>query len=262
MTHIQLRNANYYYELTGEGEPIVLISGYSCDHAFWEPVVENLKAKFTLLTFDNRGIGQTTDQGGRLSLQLLTEDVLEIIEQLGLIKPHIVGHSMGGAIAQTIAAKAEQQIGKMAIINSTSKLREATLCALESLLKLRKKGVDFDTLFESSYPWFYGDEFLSDKSNIEKLKAAVLQNPFPQTLEGQERQIQILKDAKKIDLKNISTHSLVVYGTQDLVTLPSESMELANKILNSTLKKLNSGHASVQENPQQIADFLLDHFKR
>lgn len=259
MPKIKLKDASYYYELTGKGEPLILISGYTCDHTIWQSVVDLLKESYTILTIDNRGIGQTTDAAQTLSIRLLAEDILTISQQLGLEKPHIAGHSMGGAIALHIAKMAGSLIGKVAIINSTSKLRNTTLFALEGLLNLRRKGTDFDTLFENSFPWFYGDEFLSNKSNIELLKQQVLKNPFPQSLENQERQFNILQNLDEIiNLKAILNSTLVICGTQDIIALPVESEMLVKALAHAQLQKISCGHASVQEKPEAITELLTN----
>ena len=58
---------------------------------------------FHFLIFDNRGVGQTKDAGFSFNLETMAEDTLALIQKLGLKRPHILGQSMGGAIAQILA---------------------------------------------------------------------------------------------------------------------------------------------------------------
>ena len=112
MSKIKLNNANFYYELHGKGHPLILIAGYSGDHLVWMPLLENLSKQFQVLLFDNRGVGQTTDDGRPLSAELMAQDVVALADALDLKKPHIVGQSMGGTIAQRVATHHSEKINK------------------------------------------------------------------------------------------------------------------------------------------------------
>src|SRR5258708_4769767 len=105
MPFFKANGATIYYELHGEGPPLILIAGYTCDHSFWKPVLRDLAKNFTVLIYDNRGVGQTHDAGGKLSAKLLADDVMAVAAALKFKAPHIVGHSMGGTIAISIAAE-------------------------------------------------------------------------------------------------------------------------------------------------------------
>ena len=125
MPKIKANNATFYYELVGKGQPIILIAGYTCDYSTWQLMMEQLSNHFQVLVFDNRGIGQTTDTNEPLSAELMAEDVIALSEQLHLDKPHIVGQSMGGTIAQTIAAKFPDKINKLCLLTTSAKWRHA-----------------------------------------------------------------------------------------------------------------------------------------
>jgi pimeloyl-ACP methyl ester carboxylesterase len=92
-TMIHVNGASIYHEVRGEGPPIVLISGFTCDHTLWKPVVKLLAKHFQVIRFDNRGVGRTKDHAKILSAELLAEDVRGLIHALGLKKPHIIGQS-------------------------------------------------------------------------------------------------------------------------------------------------------------------------
>src|SRR3990167_1041902 len=144
MPILNVNNADFYYEIHGNGQPVVLISGYSCDHLAWLPILAGLSKHFQVILFDNRAIGRTVDKGIPLSVELMAQDVIDLAQQLQLNKPHIIGHSMGGTIAPTIAGLYPGEISKVCILASSVKWRPAMLGGLESLLTMRKQNIDFD----------------------------------------------------------------------------------------------------------------------
>lgn len=91
-------------ELRGTGPPLVLVAGTGFPGATWEDdVVEPLARRHTVLTFDHRGTGATPATDERLSTRLLARDALGLMDALGLPAAHILGHSMGGRVAQWMA---------------------------------------------------------------------------------------------------------------------------------------------------------------
>src|SRR5438876_4640499 len=114
MAICKVNNAEIYYEIHGEGKLLVLIEGFGCDHSFWTPLLEPLSKHFKVLIFDNRGTGQTKDNNQDFTFQTLTKDILDLIATLTTeTRVQIIGHSMGGAIAQIIAAEHPEKIDKL-----------------------------------------------------------------------------------------------------------------------------------------------------
>lgn len=92
------------YELTGAGDPIVLVAGTGYPGATWFPgLVDRLAARHRVLTFDHRGTGATPSTPDRYSTRGFAADAIGLMDALGLPPAHIVGHSMGGRVAQWMA---------------------------------------------------------------------------------------------------------------------------------------------------------------
>jgi 3-oxoadipate enol-lactonase len=259
MPIIQTSSAEFYYEQHGEGHPLILISGYTCDHTIWYPMLKFLSSHFQVTIFDNRACGQTEDSKHDLTIELMATDVMTIANALKLKTPHIVGHSMGGAIAQTIGARFHDQIASLGVISSSSKWRIPTLLALKSILKLREKGIDLSTLLEVTSPWIYSEAFLSDKNRIRDLKRNMKESPFPQSLENQKRQYKALEhfDGRK-QLSTITSKSIILYAKEDLLALPNEALALSNGIKNSKIVEFaNSAHGVILEEPEAVSKVLM-----
>jgi pimeloyl-ACP methyl ester carboxylesterase len=92
------------YELRGDGPPLVLIAGTGFPGATWdEDVVGPLARHHTVLTFDHRGTGDTPATADRLSTRLFASDAAGLMRALELPPAHVLGHSMGGRVAQYVA---------------------------------------------------------------------------------------------------------------------------------------------------------------
>lgn len=257
-----VNNAEIYYEIHGSGEPLVLIAGYTCDHTFWTAMLHQLARKFQVVIFDNRAVGQTKDSGSAITLEMLAEDTVALLKKLGVERPHILGHSMGGGIAQIVAKKYGDSIGKLIIANSTSKLNTRALAAIEDMLHLRKQNVEIDTLIETCMPWFFSSEYLSVPANIAKFKKILKENPDFQTVEDQERQFKALQLFNTEQyLHEIKSPTLIIAAEEDIISLLQESQHLASGIVGAELVTIPGAHSVPLELPgkvnQVIMEFLL-----
>ena len=260
MTILSVNNANLFYEVHGTGEPVILIAGYGCNHLSWQPILDGLSEFFQVVILDNRGVGQTVDDNAALSTHLMARDVIALADQLNLKKPHIIGHSMGGTIAQAVASLYPEKIGKLCLLTTSAKWRQAMLFSRKNLLIMRERDIDFDFIFEADIPWLFGESFLKNDKAIADFKQGVLGDCYPQSLHNQERQFKVLEQFDgTAGLKRIQSPTLIAYGTQDLIALPEESDYIASHIAQSTLVRFDCGHVLTHEVPEQLTRELV-HF--
>ena len=100
MSKIKTKHGEFYYEIHGEGFPVVLIAGYACSHHEFARMTDTLAKKYQLLVFDNRGSGESCDANENLSAESMAKDLISIVDALNIEKFHLVGQSMVGSIAQ------------------------------------------------------------------------------------------------------------------------------------------------------------------
>ncbi len=106
------------YEEVGAGEPLLLISGLNGLAQPWEAVAARLARRFRVITHDHRGLGRSSPWDGDYSVDQIAADALGLMDHLGLDKAHIVGHSLGGAVAQAIAADHPSRVDRLVIYAS------------------------------------------------------------------------------------------------------------------------------------------------
>jgi aminoacrylate hydrolase len=103
MPSVSIGDAEIYYEEAGQGEPLLLVPGLSGQGSFWAHQVEAFKHHFRVIVHDHRGAGRSTHSHIKYSVEQMADDVLRLMDALGIDSAHLVGHSTGGAIGQVIA---------------------------------------------------------------------------------------------------------------------------------------------------------------
>jgi pimeloyl-ACP methyl ester carboxylesterase len=258
MPMIKANNAEFYYQSIGYGQPIIFISGYTSDHTVWLETIEFLKDYYQCIVFDNRGIGRTIDDAPELTAELMAADVIAIAKALNLEKPHIAGSSMGGTIAQVIAHQHADQVSKVVLLSTSPKWRAATLQGLWLQVAMRQAGVNDDLVFDALIPWVFSERFLNDEKNIQTLKELAAANAYPQSLDNQIRQFNVLTQFNSLDwLPEIKAPVFIMHGDEDIISLPIEAEYMAEEIPNAQAVWFeDAAHSLMGEQPDGTAEAL------
>src|SRR5579859_2633380 len=96
MPIVRVNDIEMYYEIHGEGEPVVLIAGLNSDHTLYRGILPRLAASYQVVAFDNRGVGQTDKPDIPYSIEMMADDTAGLLDALGITGAHILGTSMGG----------------------------------------------------------------------------------------------------------------------------------------------------------------------
>ncbi|CAM5418979.1 Alpha/beta fold hydrolase OS=Streptomyces alboniger OX=132473 GN=CP975_22160 PE=4 SV=1 [Streptomyces alboniger] len=108
--------AAIHYLLHGSGEPLVLLSGQSNDHHWWDPVRDDFAARFTTVVIDHRGTGESDrPDSDTYSTPGFARDVLAVLDHAGIARAHVYGTSMGGRVAQWLAADHPGRVGRLVL---------------------------------------------------------------------------------------------------------------------------------------------------
>ena len=106
----------------GAGTPVVLIHGLAGDYSAWLAQIEVLQQHYRVIAFDNRGAGQSTQVDEPITTAELAADTLQLMDYLELPRAHVVGRSMGGAVAQHMALQAPERIISLTLCASFAQL--------------------------------------------------------------------------------------------------------------------------------------------
>ncbi len=258
MPTIRVNEIDIYYEVSGAGEPVLLIAGYGCDHAIWSLVAPVLAAQYRVFVFDNRAIGRSTGEGAVASIAQMTADTAGLLEMLDPGPMHVVGHSMGGMIGLDLAAAHPHKVRSLSLLSSCARLDERTRAIIESWGDLAG-WLDAEKSSRLILPWIYTSRFYAQPGLIDGLIALILANPTPpsaQTHFAQSRAIGFFDGTNR--LVGIACPTLVMAGKEDALTPPRSLQQLASGIKHSEVVLMEgTGHGMLAETPEPVAAGLL-----
>lgn len=114
-----------HYELSGAGPPVLFIQGVGVTGEGWRPQVRGLAHDFQTLIFDNRGIGKSQPVRGPNTIEAMAEDARALMDTAGWESAHVVGHSMGGVIAQQLALDCPKRVRSMSLLCTFARGKDA-----------------------------------------------------------------------------------------------------------------------------------------
>jgi len=263
MAFAKVNNINLYYELEGQGETIVFLSGFSTHRETWRNYSARFTPHFQTLIFDNRGAGESDAPPPPYTIDTMAEDTASLMNHLGITQAYMVGSSMGTAIIQTLALKYPEKVKKGILISPFAHLPRTSIMKSETVAKLLEANVPLELVIESVIPWLYSNEFLNDKARVKSKSEEMLANPFPQKPEGYLGQLTALQTFDLRDqLGDIKTEMLLIAGGEDLSTPLYCSRFLSENLPSSTLKIFEHvGHMAHVEQRDQVFEVIRNFIK-
>lgn len=230
MPRAQVNGIELYYEVHGQGAPVLLIAGFSADHHMYIPQLPSLAERFQCILFDNRGVGQSSQPEGPYTTRQLADDAAGLLSHLGIDRAHIVGHSMGGAIAQEFAINHPDKTASVAILGSFAKLDERGLRGL-AVWKECFQRLSPEDYLEYVYQNCFTHRFYAVPGALDMLKMQTLANPFPQSLTGFLSQAAACESHDTLDrLGQIKAPALVWAAAEDGLVPPRFSRAIHERI--------------------------------
>ncbi|KAF5423288.1 MAG: Pimeloyl-ACP methyl ester carboxylesterase [Candidatus Methanocomedens sp.] len=119
---IKVNDIELFYEVHGEGEPIIFSHGWMCDCSVWNSQIEFFSKKYKVIAYDQRGHGKSDKPKADYSIETLSNDLYSLIQELNLEKVILVGHSMGGMTAITFALNHPDKVSKLVLVGTSAKM--------------------------------------------------------------------------------------------------------------------------------------------
>jgi aminoacrylate hydrolase len=225
----------------GEGPPLLLLVGLGGRADFWSGTMAHFAGRFDCLSFDHRKTGDSLPSDIRTTVAVLANDALALLDRLGIAKAHVVGHSLGGAIAQHIAVHAPERVEKLVLSASWAGPHPAFL----ELFALRKQ------VLQHCGPEAYmlqgnllGNPGWWAMQNHEAMRAGIKARlaSFAGTEIEMERMDAVTSHDLRAKVPGITAETLVICARDDGITPLPLSEELASLIPGARFEVMPAGN--------------------
>jgi pimeloyl-ACP methyl ester carboxylesterase len=251
---IRVGNIDIAYKVLGEGDPILLIPGFSMTMEMWGPILNVLAENRTVIIFDNRGIGETTAGNETFSMEQFVNDTVGLIDALEIKKPiDVLGLSLGGFIAQELALSHPEKIKHLILVASSCGGEESVPPQLtpRELQRMQTGRANITLFLHALFP----DKWIKENANM-------LNSTFVLPQVSQEN---LLKYGEAIgkwkstcdSISDIDKPVLVMSGTEDITSPPINSLKIAEKIPSAWLIQIQGGgHGVIQQYPETVHNVI------
>lgn len=239
-----------------ENGPVVVFSNsLGTDFRIWDGVCAALPSGVRILRYDTRGHGLTTAPKGDCTIDVLRDDLLGILDAVGIEKCHLVGLSVGGMISQAVAFAEPDRVERLVLCDTAHKIGPPSMWS-ERISAISEVGLEAasDAVMTR---WFPEATRARDPVLIAGCKAMVSRMPQ----HGYLGVVAALRDADlSAQTPKIQAPTLVVVGTEDTATTPALVASMADLIPNSELKQIEGvGHIPCLEQPEHLAELIINH---
>jgi len=257
---LQVDGAQIAYRRIGNGRSLVVLNGFAATSADWDPsFINRLSSSNELILIDNRGIGRSTDDGRSFDIARLADDVLRVVEALGIERTSLLGWSMGGFIAQTLALQYPRRINKVILLSTEAGGIDADLASAEVWSQLIDTSGTPDEqahrLLSLLFPSGVAESVYREFGDV---VAAARVRLSPGLINRQAAAIEAWhRTGIGNQLREINVPVLIAAGTADIVVPPSNALKLVNAIPGAWLAQFNGGgHAFMAQYPRPLADLI------
>jgi pimeloyl-ACP methyl ester carboxylesterase len=234
---ISVNGLKLYYEIEGDGEPVVLIPGFAAGRWIWFKQIGDLARAFRVITFDPRGVSASDKPEGRQTISLLADDVAQLLQALGVESAHIVGASFGGFVAQEFALQFPAMTRRLVLCCTSFGGPNHVAPAPETLLAMAStKGLNSEERMRANLLLAFSPEYvrtrLAEVDEVVQLRAA---NDVPEHIYLSQWQAAMNFNAES-RLDQVACPTLVLSGDADVIVPVQNSRNLAAKIPGAELR--------------------------
>ena len=239
MAEVDVNGCKIYYEVHGQGDPLVLIMGLRRNLEWWYRQIPALSEHFQVIAFDNRGAGRSDKPVMEYSIRLFADDTAGLMDALDISKARILGISMGGYIAQELALNYPTKVKSLVLGCTGCGGDRAVIMSPERLDKFTaNKGLNPEEILRKDMDIYFSDDYISQQTEmIEEFVGISMR--YYQPVDAFFRQFDAcLRHDTGDRLHRISVPSLVMTGDDDPLVPPQNSDILKSLIPGAELSVL------------------------
>ena len=244
------------YSVIGEGEPVILITGFGGDINFFHSLVPSLADKYKVIIFENRGAG-LTEYNGDFTCQDLVDDVEALLDYLKVFKVHMLGWSMGSQIAMEFAIQHQERLQSLTLISAFEHCPARSSYMMNTMIENGLEGVKVEYIYAMVNAFSFTEEYFEAK-RAKGQKVKVINTSTPEKLRQQMYCLDRFDLRGRLGVVKIPT--LSIHGLDDIMVEPKLGDAVAADIPNCEVCRIPKvGHVI---HPSLYADVFKEHLAR
>ena len=235
-----------YYELHGDGPPLVLVMGIGYDSSLWMLAqVPALSTQFQVILVDNRDAGRSSNADHPYTIGDMADDLAGLLDGLGIQRSHLLGLSMGGMIAQEFALRHADRLDRLVLTGTGAAPARSAVDPIQIRAWLKATDATGEVFGGLQFASLFSTAFLRDHQAVRETAELLASNPYPMSPEAYGRQADAYRHFDALDrLPGITAPTLVVVGEQDLLTPPWVVLEVAEAIPGARFRVIRGNGSS------------------
>ncbi|MEK6324598.1 MAG: alpha/beta hydrolase [Acidobacteriota bacterium] len=263
MPAIQTTRLSLYYELHGEGEPLLLIRGLGSTCDGFKAQVEGLSPHFRVISFDNRCVGRSDQPQEPFTIADMADDTAALLDALGIASAHVFGVSLGGMVAQELVLRHPKKVRRL-VLGCTHAGPRTAIRSPEWAVRIFNESREMpraDGLKHSAAILFAITTIDERRELIEETLTVMANNNQPKS--SYLLQLGAVMQHDTFDRLSQITHpTLVLTGTEDTLVDPGNSRQIASLIPSARLIEFEeTGHVFFTENAEEVNRTLVGFFQ-
>lgn len=251
MPVIEREHVRIHYVLSGapEGAVLVLVNSLGSDLRMWDQVLPELEGRYRVLRYDIRGHGRSSAVPGPYSIRQLGEDLLLLLDDLRLSVVNICGLSLGGLIAMWVGIHTPERVRRIVLANTAARIG-TTEAWEQRIAEVHSTGM-LPLADATPERWFtpgYRDHHVAEMEFIRSMIASTDAHSYAACCE-------VLRDTDlRSEIGTIEAPCLVITGTHDTATPPSDGQALCVAHRDSIYVELEASHLSAWERAKEFGE--------
>ena len=259
---VRANGQELYYEVHGEGQPLILVMGIGYDSTLWTLAqVPALSQKFQVVIFDNRDAGRSSQATSAYTIADMADDTAALMDALDIKKAHVCGLSMGGMIAMEFALRHPGRLDRMILTGAPGAPARAAFHPVMTWNWVKANDKTGEIFACQQFTWLFSTAFLRNREAVQQTVAMLSSNPNPVGPQAYNRQAQAVLRFDVLDrLAGVKALTLCIVGEQDLLTPVHECREVADKIPGAkfeVIKGDGSSHVVPIERPDDFNGLVM-----
>jgi 3-oxoadipate enol-lactonase len=256
MPHITSADAEIFYEVIGNGPPVVLLHPFPANHDLWKPAAQALISRYRVILPDLRGHGDSGVGEGPAVMEKHAEDLIRVLDHAKIGRSSFVGVSIGGYVLFEFWRRYGSRIQSLVLCNTKAQADapEARAGRLQAAAEVMERGTE--PFFESMLPKLIGKTTHSARPDLVEGALRMMRKMSPQAVALVQQGMAARPDSVET-LKTINVPSLILTGDEDIFTGPAEAELMQRNIRGSRMNViLKAGHYSPWEQPEEVGKLL------